>query len=165
MACMFAMLAGALVGFLRYNFNPARIFLGDSGSLLIGYLLASLTIVATYYQRGVPTALPVLMPAVVLGVPLFDTISVMLIRLKLGKPLMQGDTNHFSHRLLRLGMNVRQAVAFIYLTTLAMGLAAVPLQHLPPRGALTQTSLIVLLFILIYLLERAGRLRGESTAD
>lgn len=157
MACMFALLSGGLVGFLRYNFNPARIFLGDSGSLTIGYLLASLTVVATYYQKGVPTALPVLMPAIVLGVPLFDTISVMLIRWKAGKPLMQGDTNHFSHRLVRLGMTVRQAVLFIYLTTLTMGLAAIPLQYLPLRAALAQTGLIVLLFILIYLLERAGR--------
>lgn len=159
MAMMFALLAGALLGFLRYNFNPARIFLGDSGSLVIGYLLASLTVVATYYRSGVPTALPVLMPAVVLGVPLFDTISVMLIRWKMGKPLMQGDTNHFSHRLVRLGMNVRQAVVFIYLTTLAMGLAAVPLQYLPLRAALAQSALIVLLFVLIYLLERAARQR------
>ncbi len=158
-AIMFILLAGALLGFLRYNFHPARIFLGDSGSLVTGYLLASLTVVATYYKAGVPTALPVLMPAVVLGVPLFDTISVMLIRLKTRKPLMQGDTNHFSHRLVRLGMSTRQTVVFIYLTTLAMGLAAIPLQYLPLRAALAQAALIVLLFILIYLLERAGRLR------
>jgi len=161
MAVVFLLLAGVLLGFLWYNFNPASLFLGDSGSLTIGYLIASFSIVATYYKSGAPTGLPVLMPVIVLGVPLFDTISVMSIRLRLGKPLMQGDTNHFSHRLVRLGMSVRGAVVFIYMTTLAMGLAALPLRYLPLPAALVHAALIALLFVLIYLLERTGRERAE----
>lgn len=156
MAAMFLLLAGALAGFLRYNFHPATLFLGDSGSLVTGYLIASLSVVATYYEPGAPTALPVLTPLVALGVPLFDTISVMWIRWRSGRPLMQGDTNHFSHRLTRLGMSVPRAVLFIYVTTLAMGLAALPLRYLPPPAAIAQTVFIALLFILIYLLERAA---------
>lgn len=162
MGFVFALLGGTLLGFVRYNFHPARIFLGDSGSLTIGFLIASLTTVATYYHSGVPTGLPVLMPLIVLGVPLFDTISVMLLRWRMGKPLLVGDTNHFSHRLVRLGMKQPRAVVFIYLTTLAVGLAALPLRYLPLSAALTQTVLIALLFVLIYLLERTGRMKDNG---
>ena len=119
-AALHATLAGALVGFLFYNrARPARLFLGDNGSLFIGYTVAVLSVLSTYYERGVPTALPVLTPLIVLGVPIFDTLSVMWIRLHEGRPLMRGDRSHFSHRLVALGMSPRRAVTFIYIVTAA----------------------------------------------
>src|SRR5207253_415269 len=76
MMAMFALLAGSALGFLRWNFAPsgARLFMGDSGSLFVGYMLASLSILVTYYKQGVPTRLPVIAPLIILGVPIFDTV-------------------------------------------------------------------------------------------
>lgn len=153
---VFALLAGAALGFWFYNFPKASIFLGDSGSTHLGYLFGVLTVVSTYYQPGAPSQLSVLMPVVVLGVPLFDTLSVMWIRWRAGRPLMQGDTNHFSHRLVALGMSRTEAVVFIYGVTLCVGLAAVALRPLDWRYGLVQTAAIALVFLAIYWMERVS---------
>src|SRR5690606_26360043 len=136
MMAMFAALAGSAAGFLPYNFPRARLFMGDSGSLFLGYMFAALSIMVTYYDAGVPSQLPVVAPLIVLGVPLFDTLSVMWIRWRNGKPLMQGDQNHFSHRLVVLGFSRTAAVVFIWGVTFTMGLAAVNLRWLPMEGAI-----------------------------
>jgi len=164
MTAMFVTLAGALLGFLRHNFAPARIFMGDSGSLFLGYMLAALTVRATYYKLGVPTRLPVLTPLIVLGVPLFDTCSVLWIRWREGRPLMQGDRNHFSHRLVDLGMTQRGAVVFIYLTTLCVALGALLLRQLNLLGALLVALQTVLWFVIIYSIERLGKRASANRA-
>ncbi len=105
--------AGSLLGFLRYNFNPARIFMGDTGSLFIGYVLAALTILNRYYAEGSPTLFPVIMPVLILAVPVFDTLSVIAIRVKNGESIFKPDRRHFSHRLVRLGLTQRQAVLLV----------------------------------------------------
>jgi UDP-GlcNAc:undecaprenyl-phosphate GlcNAc-1-phosphate transferase len=157
MVCIFRVLIGAMLGFWYFNFWGGRIFLGDGGSLFIGFLLAALSILSTYYRKGDPTQLPVLIPLIVMGVPVFDTVSVMWIRFRRGKPLFVGDTNHFSHRLVALGMNRRGAVVFIYLVTFVVGLNAIQLKYLPLRPALVTTGQTALIFLMIYLLERAIR--------
>jgi len=129
-ALMLAALVGALLGFLRYNFYPASIFMGDAGSLFMGYVLACLTLVGSYVVPGSPGLLPVILPLLVLGVPLFDTISVIYIRLREGRPIWVGDRCHFSHRLMDLGMTPRQAVLFLYLVTFGVGLGAALLPSL-----------------------------------
>ena len=163
MTALILALAGALLGYLHHNFFPARVFFGDGGSLLVGYLLAFFTIEATYYKSSTPTGFPVLMPLIILGVPLFDTLTVMAIRLRRGKPLMQGDTNHFSHRLVALGLTQKQAVLFIYVITLAVALCALPLRVLPLPDALVQGLTVALLFVIIGVLEWAGMKRGNGT--
>lgn len=162
-AALHALLAGALIGFLRYNLArpSARLFLGDGGSLFTGYFVAVLSILATYYQRGVPTVLPVLTPVIVLGVPIFDTLSVMWIRWREGRPLMQGDRSHFSHRLVALGMSPRRAVTFIYIVTAAVALGAVPLRSAPLGVGLAVLCQTALLFWIVYRLERAGGQNGR----
>lgn len=159
MMAIFAALAGSVAGFLPYNFPRARLFMGDSGSLFLGYMFAALSIMVTYYDAGVPSQLPVVAPLVVLGVPLFDTLSVMWIRWRNGKPIMQGDQNHFSHRLVALGFSRVAAVVFIWVVTLMMGLAAVNLRWLPTAGAILALVQVVLFFLLIYALEKQGRRR------
>ena len=149
--------SGAIIGFWYFNFIKSRLFMGDGGSLFIGYMLGAMTIMATYYDRGVPTGLPVLTPIIILGVPLFDTFTVLLIRFREGRPLMQGDTNHFSHRLVQLGMSRKQAVVFIYFVTLCVGLTSLPLARLALVPALIQTALVVCWFVIIFLLERAAK--------
>jgi len=155
-------LAGSILGFWYFNFIKSRLFMGDGGSLFIGYMIASLTILATYYKKGIPTTLPVLTPFIILGVPLFDTVSVLYIRFRMGKSLMKGDTNHFSHRLVNIGMSPRQAVVFIYLVTICVALAAMPLAYLPLQPALIQAAQVALWFLLIFLIERAGKKKIEA---
>lgn len=157
MMAMFALLIGAALGFLRYNFPNAQLFMGDCGSLFLGYMLAALSIRVTYYQAGVPTQLPVVSPLIILGVPLFDTASVMFIRWRTHKPFMQGDQNHFSHRLVALGFSRAQAVMFIWLITFTVGLSAVNLRALNLQGAMIALVQVVLFFLIIYFLENTGK--------
>ena len=105
---------GALLGFLPYNFPNARVFLGDSGSHLVGYLLAVLAILPHFYTPKHARPLAVLMPLCILAVPLLDLVWVVLLRWRLGKPFYVGDTNHLSHRLVRAGLTRTQAVLLIW---------------------------------------------------
>ncbi len=99
-AAMLAMLLGALVGFLCFNFAPASIFMGDAGSLLIGLVMGVLTVRTTYLTRSLADGwYEIFAPVIVLAVPLYDLIVVSAIRLSRGKSPFVGDTNHFSHRL------------------------------------------------------------------
>ena len=127
-----SLLLGALLGFLFWNFPPAKIFMGDSGSLVIGFILGVLTVRTTFLPRGVNWGAgwyAVFAPVIVLAVPLYDLIVVSLIRLSRGKSPFVGDTNHFSHRLVARGMSRRTAVLCLYLLTAATSIAAILLPH------------------------------------
>ncbi|HEY7091353.1 MAG TPA: MraY family glycosyltransferase [Tepidisphaeraceae bacterium] len=131
-AASLALLLGALLGFLYWNFPPAKIFMGDSGSLAIGFVLGVLTIRTTYLRAGENLAAgwySVLAPVVVLALPLYDLIVVSMIRLARGKSPFVGDTNHFSHRLVARGMSRRTAVLCLYLVTAATAIAAILLPY------------------------------------
>ena len=129
--------AGACLGFLMFNFHPAAIFMGDAGSLVIGFFLAVLTVLTTYYESGVdPTPLGVIVPLIVLAVPLYDVTSVVTHRLRAGHNPFHADRRHFSHRLMNRGMSVRATVMTIYLATAATGLPAIILPHLEWPAAL-----------------------------
>jgi len=113
--------AGALLGFLPYNFPGACAFLGDAGSHLIGYLLAILAILPHFYSRRNPEVLSVLKPLLVLMVPLVDLVWVVMLRRKLGRPFYIGDNNHLSHRLVRRGWSRTSAVLLIWLLAAVTG--------------------------------------------
>jgi UDP-GlcNAc:undecaprenyl-phosphate GlcNAc-1-phosphate transferase len=106
--------AGALLGFIPWNFPRARAFLGDSGSHLVGYLLAILAILPHFYSTRHPRPVAVLIPLCVLAVPLVDMAWVVVLRTLHGKPFYEGDTNHLSHRLVRLGLTPSQSVLCIW---------------------------------------------------
>jgi UDP-GlcNAc:undecaprenyl-phosphate GlcNAc-1-phosphate transferase len=150
-------LAGSLIGFLRYNFFPSSIFMGDAGSLFIGYTLAALTVSNSYVTTRSVSQLPVVVPILILGVPLFDTLSVMVIRWKEHRPLFVGDKCHFSHRLVELGMSIRQAVMFIYLVTLCIGMSAILIPELNVFGSILVLVQEGLIFGLITLLMIKGK--------
>ncbi|MDA8376493.1 MAG: MraY family glycosyltransferase [Planctomycetia bacterium] len=114
---------GATLGFLVHNFPPAKIFMGDGGSMVLGFFLSALTIRTTFYA-GHGRWYAVLMPLLVAAVPLYDFVVVCLLRLQRGRSPFVGDTNHFSHRLTRHGFSQRGAVLVIYAVTLASGLSA-----------------------------------------
>jgi UDP-GlcNAc:undecaprenyl-phosphate GlcNAc-1-phosphate transferase len=115
---------GALLGFLPHNFPHARSFLGDSGSHLVGYLLAILAILPHFYHRDQPRPLAVLTPLLVLALPLADLAWVVILRTRMGKPFYLGDTNHLSHRLVRAGLNPAAAVWLIWLAAAGLGALA-----------------------------------------
>jgi UDP-GlcNAc:undecaprenyl-phosphate/decaprenyl-phosphate GlcNAc-1-phosphate transferase len=123
-----AVFIGSVLGFLVWNFPPAGIFMGDSGSLILGFVLGVMTVKTTYLPPGEDLGAgwyAVFVPVVVLALPLYDLIVVSIIRLSRGKSPFVGDTNHFSHRLVARGMSRRTAVLCIYLVTFATSIAAV----------------------------------------
>lgn len=148
---------GVLLGFLRYNFAPARIFMGDAGSLFIGFILSIMTIMGTYYIKGSATLYPVLMPVIILGVPIYDTMSVIVIRIKNKESIFKADKNHFSHRLLRLGMTHRGAALFIYLVTFCVAINAVILPSLKQFGIMITAIQTVCMLLIISFLEYYGK--------
>jgi UDP-GlcNAc:undecaprenyl-phosphate GlcNAc-1-phosphate transferase len=147
---------GALLGFLWHNRPPARLFMGDAGSYLLGYLLAIATLTATFAGENVPPH-AILAPLCVLAVPLYDTITVITIRLREGRSPFVGDKSHFSHRLVELGMTKGQAVLTIYLATATCGLGAFLLHEVDFLGACVVLLLVVCMLVLVGVLETAGR--------
>ena len=131
-AISFAALSGTLIGFLRYNFNPASIFMGDSGSYFLGYLLASLSILGSI-KGQVATAM--LIPVIALGIPLIDTLWAPIRRFFLGKKMFQPDTGHVHHYLIRLGYTHRRVVLIIYGFTILLGIFAILLIHARDEAA------------------------------
>ncbi len=121
-ALVLASLVGGALGFLPYNFNPAKIFLGDTGSLFIGYVFATVSILIT---AKVAVAVSLLVPLVALGLPVLDTAAVIWRRTRAGKSIAEADRGHFHHILIfRFGLNVRQAVLLIYALCFVLGAAA-----------------------------------------
>lgn len=122
-AVMSVSLAGAAVGFLPYNFNPARIFMGDLGSHFLGYIAAAIAVLGTF---KITASLVLLTPPVVaFAVPIFDTLWAMIRRYRAGDSIAKGDRNHIHHRLIDLGLSQRQAVLLIYLVTVVFSTLAV----------------------------------------
>ncbi len=166
-----ALLLGSILGFLVFNLHPARVFMGDGGSLVIGFLLAFLTTRATYYAPDLDLgthaagAHGVFVPLLILAVPLYDFTSVTLVRISQGKSPFKGDLQHFSHRLTRRGLSVRQTAAVIAALTAATGLAGVVLPWLPPWGALLLAIQTVILLLVLALLERASGTKLVSQPD
>src|ERR1043166_4314186 len=155
--CLMAVaFAGALLGFLPHNFKPASIFLGDAGSHFVGYMLAVLPVMGTFYRPGELTHLPVLIPLLVLAVPLFDLAMVMWIRLRRGQPVYVGDVNHLSHRLVRLGLPQSWAVTLIYLIAATLGLGAMALLWSDATGAIIVIVQSLCILAIVTLLEQLG---------
>lgn len=119
-------LAGVILGFLRFNFHPASIFLGDSGSLFIGFLISALAIAGS--QKS-PTIVAVAIPLVSLGLPILDVVVAVARRFVGGKPLFRGDRDHIHHKLLKRGLSQREAVLLLYAVTAAFGFISLVLLH------------------------------------
>ena len=156
---------GSLLGFLLYNWHPASIFLGDCGSLFVGFTLASLALLQRYVSHASSTFFPVLMPVLVLALPILDTATVTVIRLREGRPIHVGDSRHLSHRLVSLGMRPPLAVATIYLMSLGIGLGAVGLAHANLVHALlilVQALAVVAVVLILLFYDRRSQPRAEG---
>lgn len=166
-AATLCLLLGALLGFLFWNFPPAKIFMGDSGSLVIGFILGVMTIRTTYLPKGQDLGAgwyAVLAPVIVLALPLYDLIVVSIIRLARGKSPFVGDTNHFSHRLVARGMSRRTAVLCLYLVSAATAIAAILLPHVQSQfGAILIFIQTLLVLGVVALLEQHPLPTTEQT--
>jgi UDP-GlcNAc:undecaprenyl-phosphate GlcNAc-1-phosphate transferase len=111
-------LAGATIGFLKHNFHPAKIYLGDAGSLFIGFMLAALSMNAGYTRTNL---LAVISPVLILGIPLFDLALVMYIRWRRGIPVMKGSPDHFALRLRRCRLSVPETAITAYVVGALLG--------------------------------------------
>ena len=165
-ASVCALLIGALLGFAVFNFPTAKLYMGDAGSLVVGLLLAIISVRTTYYHWPDPTDAPgpasgsidaswygMLMPIVIMAVPLYDMITVTLIRLRQRRSPFVGDLNHFSHRLVRRGLSKRAAVMVVWMATAATGLGGVMFGSLAPWQALLVASQAAIVVALLARLE------------
>ena len=154
-------LAGSLAGFLVHNRPPAKIFMGDAGSTFVGLMLACLTLSGTFYEPGQGSRHVILAPLCILAVPLYDFTTVLVIRLKDGRSPFQPDKNHFSHRLVELGLSKPHAVLTVHLATLTTGLGGLLLYRLQ---SWTDALLVVALVLCVLtIIARAGN--GGTTRE
>lgn len=143
---------GVLLGFLFFNYNPASIFLGDCGSHFVGFVLACILLLDRYATSASSSYFPILMPVLLLAVPIIDTTTVVIIRLREGRPIYVGDARHLSHTLVARGFSQKGAVHLIYLITLGLGLSALPLRDASPAETLIvllQSSCFIAVIILL----------------
>ena len=140
-ALIVAALAGACIGFMPYNLNPARIFMGDTGSLLLGYVLATVSVLGLFKFYAIVTFV---VPVLALAVPLSDTLFAFCRRILHGQSPFHADRGHFHHKLMDLGLNQKQAVAILYAISATLGLAAVVLTT---KGSIRIALLILALLI------------------
>lgn len=114
-------LAGATMGFLRYNFNPAKIFMGDAGSLFLGFILACISIRGS--QKSA-TTVALLIPVIAMGLPIIDTLLAIVRRFLNGKNIFRADNEHIHHKLMRLGLSHKRSVFTLYIVSICLGLIA-----------------------------------------
>jgi UDP-GlcNAc:undecaprenyl-phosphate GlcNAc-1-phosphate transferase len=129
-ALLSAIVAGACFGFLRHNFYPARIFMGDSGAMLLGFLLATVSIEGLVKTAALAT---LVLPLLVLAIPIIDTSFVFAKRLKYRQPLYEADRTHLHHRFMNIGFSQKRAVAYMYVWCGILAAAALATRFLPPR--------------------------------
>lgn len=141
--------AGAAIGFLKYNFHPASIFLGDSGSLFLGYILAAASIIGVLKSTII---FALLIPVFILGVPIFDTASVIMRRMREGHPIFYADRRHLHHRLLDRGFSHKQVVLSIYFACILLSIATLSLTFLSPWQA---AFVLIITFAMSVLLIRS----------
>jgi len=163
-AILAAILAGTTLGFLRYNFHPASIFMGDSGSMLLGFVLAAVTVGGVLKSAATVT---LLLPLLILGIPFFDLSFAILRRAKNKRSIFQPDRGHLHHRLFNIGFSQRKAVLVLYGWVSLTSALALSMRFAPRLVTIILTVLVIAVSIyLIYLLEilkirtrRSARLR------
>lgn len=152
-----AIIAGASLGFLPFNFNPAKIFMGDTGALLLGYMLAVTSILGMVKSVA---AVALIVPVFALGVPIFDTAFAIIRRYINKKPIMEADKDHLHHKLMRRGLNQRQTVLIMYFISMVLGLAAVVVADAEPMVGITVVGIVVI--SVFYLAKKIGLFRNKE---
>ena len=156
-AVLTAALAGAAVGFLKYNFNPAEIFMGDTGSMFLGFMLAGISV--TGAVKSVAT-IALVVPIFALGLPILDTTFAIVRRLRGGVPIFKPDKGHLHHRLLNVGFTQRQAVLLMYVVSALFGLSAIALTAVSCQIAVL--ILLVVVAAIVYGVKKLGIARPAN---
>lgn len=143
-AILTAALAGSALGFLQHNFNPAKIFMGDTGSMFLGYMLAAVSVLGTVKSAA---TIALVVPIVSLGLPIMDTAFAIIRRFSSGKPIFKPDKGHLHHRLLAMGLTQKQVVLLMYVFSAGLGVSAI---------LLTEVSFYFAAAIVVMLLALAG---------
>lgn len=152
-----AIIAGASLGFLPFNFNPAKIFMGDTGALLLGYMLAVTSILGMVKSVA---AVALIVPVFALGVPIFDTAFAIIRRYLNNKPIMEADKDHLHHKLMGKGLNQRQTVLIMYFISMILGLAAIVVADAEPMVGFTVVGIVVV--AVFYLAKKIGLFRNKE---
>ena len=140
-------LSGSCIGFLPFNFHPAKTFMGDGGSLFLGFMIAVLSVVGPLKKT---TVLAVVVPVIVLGIPIFDTAFAILRRLASGRPIMEADKGHLHHRLMDSGYGQKRAVLMLYGISAIMGMTAVLVSRELLKDALV-LGCIAIIYLYVFL--------------
>ncbi|GFN36842.1 glycosyltransferase family 4 protein [Tepidimicrobium xylanilyticum] len=154
---MSAIVAGACTGFLPYNFNPAKIFMGDTGALFLGFIMAALSIEGV--MKSVAT-IAVVVPIIILGVPIFDTTFAIFRRLLNGKSIAEADKGHLHHRLLKLGFSQRKTVLILYSISAIFGIIAIFISDANSNRAFYVAVIVFL--ITVILASKMGLITGRK---
>lgn len=161
---MTAALTGASLGFLPFNFNPAKIFMGSTGAYFLGFTLAAVSIEGMFKSY---TAISIAIPILALGLPLFDTIFAIIRRLINGKPIMCADRGHLHHKLIDMGLSHKQSVLVLYLASAVLGLCAIVMAD---KGALSAIILLITISIFViagakYMVDLDDNEEGEDSKE
>ncbi len=145
-----ALLCGSALGFLPHNFNPAKIFMGDTGAMFLGFMLAASAIEGAVKSA---TAIALIVPILALGLPIFDTAFAIVRRLLNGKSIMEADKGHLHHRLMARGLSQRQAVLYLYFISFSLGVCSVILARIGFKEAIIALTFVIcmLFFSIRYL--------------
>lgn len=141
-ATLASILAASTLGFLPHNFNPAKIFMGDTGALFLGYMLSTISIIGVLKGAA---ALSILVPILAIGLPIFDTLFAMVRRALSGKSMMEADKGHLHHRLLEAGMSQKQAVLTLYSVSAILGFSAIAIIEVTIKAAFVLVFAVFLL--------------------
>ncbi len=153
-----AALRGAAFGFLCYNFNPAKIFMGDTGSMFLGFMLSGISVVGVMKSAAM---VALVVPVLALGLPIMDTTFAIIRRWLAGAPIMKPDKGHLHHRLLGLGFSQRQAVLLMYVISALLGSGAIVMTAVSPRIAIL--ILVVMVVAVLYGAKRLGIFKLKAT--
>lgn len=158
-AMIIVAMAGAALGFLQYNFNPAKIFMGDTGSMLLGYTMAVAAVLGLVKTAA---TIALVVPLIALGLPILDTLFAIIRRKMSGVPIFQPDKGHLHHRLLALGMSQKQAVLIMYFVSIVLGIVALFVANVNYQTGIA--TVLVVLAVIIYTAKRLGILQ-KTTAN
>lgn len=155
-----AAVAGGALGFLPYNFHPAKIFMGDTGSQFLGFVLAAISIQGAIKSA---TAIAVAVPVLALGLPIYDTLISMIRRYINNRPVSEADKGHLHHRLLELGLNQKQAVLIMYTISGVLGICAILAAKL--GGLISMLILIIVLGFVLFFAKRLGLFKKKKSDE
>ncbi len=156
-ALITAALSGSTLGFLPFNFNPAKIFLGETGAAFLGFTLGVISIQGVMKSYA---AISIVIPLLVLGLPLFDTLFAIIRRIFTRRSIMQGDRGHLHHRLIDMGLSQRQSVLILYTASASLGLCAIVLAD---RGAFS--AVVMLIAAAVFIVGGAKYINDRGLVD